>query len=96
MGIRDRPMKILCGQEDETSAGVMRESSFNCSSAYLGQRIGACGSQQREERQYRFPCGEVRAVFEIGDRTIREGIHRVDQPGKSGWIFDSVQTGHVG
>ena len=78
------------------NAGAGKASSFNQTSAYHGQRIGACGSQQRGERQCRFPCGEVRAVFEIRDRTILEGIHRGDQPGKSGWIFDSAQTGHVG
>ena len=69
---------------------------LNTASPFPLRRIDEGANQQREERQCHFPCGEVRAAFEIRDRTIREGIHREGQPGKSGWIFGSAQTGHVG
>ena len=88
-------MKIQCGDEDETSAEVMRESSFNCSSAYLGQRIGACGSQQRVGPRVHVPFAATLVVLEKVNRTTRQGTHREDQPGKSGWISGSAQTGHV-
>ena len=80
----------------QASTLELADSFFNCSSAYLEQKIGACGSQQRVGPRVRAPCAATLVVFETGDRTILEGIHRGDQPGKSGWISGSAQTGHVG
>ena len=78
------------------NAGAGKASSFNQTSAYLEQKIGACGSQQRVGPRVRAPCAATLAVLERANHTTQQGIHREDQPGKSGWISGSAQTGHVG
>ena len=69
---------------------------LNTASPLPLRRTEEGANRQRGEPQVPVPCEATLVVLERANRTTRQEIHRVDQPGKSGWIFGSAQTGHVG